>query len=265
VGGPVMNAREVERELTDVLHRHAEDAMNRTDTHDEHARFQAAADGESWHRSRRLWLVCGVAATVVAIVGFALWSVGSDHRADSGPTRDTQTPAESVADGLVNAVAARDADRARQFVVPALLPDVRSGMRLQQAFSWEMFPQPCAETGTAPNGTTVLCTFEFHQLHSEQLGLGPFINNSFTLRVKDGRVVEASVFIPEGPDGAQQMEDRIGAWVRAHHPRRWALMAGEPKGTPAQTQRWYRLWKVYSQEYADAMTREGSGGASPTG
>ena len=35
-----MSTRAIERELVDVLHRHAEDAMTGTDTHTEHERFR---------------------------------------------------------------------------------------------------------------------------------------------------------------------------------------------------------------------------------
>lgn len=258
-----MNAREVERELTVVLHRQAEDAMNRTNTHDEHQKLQAEVE-DAPRRGRRRWVVGAVAAGIAAAVAFALWPSDFGDRANSGPAGKAQTTEEEVAQGFVEAVAGGDAERIASYLAPAAMADWREQLRQDEAWSREYLLKPCQKSSTAQAGTTVICYFDMRVFHSEQLGLGPFTDNSFTVRVKDGRVVSAEEFTASGPDGQEQIYVAIKAWVQENHPGKWGSMSGGPTGTPAQMQRWHRLWKVYSQEYADAMTRKTNDGAAST-
>ncbi len=122
--------------------------------------------------------------------------------------------------------------------------------------------QPCQELSTAPVGTTVGCPFDYHVLHSEQLGLGPCTNNIFTVLVADGKVVSVEPLYEFGTNGQLDLFEAIGAWVRENHLGDWASMESADGHTRAEMQRWYPLWKQYSQEYADAMTQEVGGGSA---
>ena len=144
--------------------------MSRTNTHEEHRKFQAEVEGRS-RRSRR-WAVGGAAAaTVAAVAGFALWSADTGDRADSGPAGGSQSAVE-VADSFVAAFAARDADRVASLLDPAAgkpglldLPgfdDWRETLRADEAWSREYLFEPCVETGTAQAGTTVGCPFDMN-------------------------------------------------------------------------------------------------------
>lgn len=67
-----------------------------------------------------------------------------------------------------------------------------------------------------------------------------------------------------GADSPDQIFNAIGEWVRENHPGKWAFMSSPARHTPAEMQRWYRLWEVYRQEYADAMTQKSDGGSGQT-
>jgi hypothetical protein len=100
-----------------------------------------------------------------------------------------------------------------------------------------------------------------HVLHSDQLGLGPYTGNAFAIVVSDGRVLSAEVNTASGDDSDDQMFLAIGEWVQQNHPGKWEFMSSRATHTPAEMQRWYRLWERYSQAYADATT-EGRGADS---
>jgi hypothetical protein len=259
-----MSARETERELIVALHRHAEDAMNRTDTQEELLRFQADIERRSG-RSRRWAVGAAAAAGVAAVAGFALWSADLGDRADSGPAGNSQTTEEEVAQGFVEAFAAGDEDRVASYLPPGgqlgEMDDWRATIRRDEAWSREYFLGQCVETGTSPDVTTVYCPFDMHVLHSEQLGLGLDTGNRFTVRVGDGRVLSMEGHTTSGNNIEDEVFSAIGEWVEQNHPGKWEFMSSPAAHTPAEMQRWYRMWERYSQEYADAVTQEGGDSA----
>jgi hypothetical protein len=68
-----MTAADFARRLTPVLHQHAEDAMNRTDTLAELDKFQARVDLDSHRRTRRRAGAAAAALTAAAVGVGALW------------------------------------------------------------------------------------------------------------------------------------------------------------------------------------------------
>jgi hypothetical protein len=262
-----MNAREVERELTVVLHRRAEAAMTSTNTHAEHQKLQAEVESASRNGRRRRVVGGAVAAGVAAVVGIAVWSTDLGDRADPGPAGNVQTTEEQIAQGFVEAIAAGDTDRVTAYLAPSAMDDSdwRGDLRYNEAFSREYLLEPCVENGTNSAGTWVTCPFDMHVLHSEQLGLGPYTNNSFKVLVKDGRVVSAEELKASGANSEDEIFLAIGAWVQQNYPGgKWEFMSSPGTHTPAEMQRWYQLWKVHSQQYADEMTQQADGGAGQT-
>ena len=57
-------------------------------------------------------------------------------------------------------------------------------------------------------GITLRCGFDFHQLGSDALGIGPYRDNYWELTVRDGEIVSAAIYLP--PFG--QWNDET--WVR---------------------------------------------------
>jgi hypothetical protein len=50
----------------------------------------------------------------------------------------------------------------------------------------------CEELGSSASGTTLRCTFDYHAIRSDEIGLGPYSGSSFLLTVRDGQIVRAS-------------------------------------------------------------------------
>ncbi len=123
---------------------------------------------------------------------------------------------------------------------------------------------PCTETSTSSAGTVVDCPFDIHAFHSEQLGTGPFTGNMFTVGVKDGRIVSAEETRADATSGLDDQFLAIGEGVRENHPGDWQFMSS-PATRPADQRRWYRLWTVYSQEYADEIMQQANDTSDPEG
>jgi hypothetical protein len=249
-----MNAQEVERELTAVLHRHAEDAMNQTDTQQELLKFEAEAKEVS-RRDRHRRTVGGVAAAAVAAgAGFALWSVDPGDRADSGPAGQPQSPTEKVAQRFVESFASGDVGGVRSLLAPGAMADWRERLRVNAAWDVQYLFEPCAETGATADGTTVGCLFDLNLLHSEQVGRGPYPNNVFTLVVKEGRVVSAVEHDQSGPGSPDDMYAAVARWIQRNHPDDYQFMTHLDRVRPSQMERFDELWKKYSQDFADSST-----------
>lgn len=252
-----MNAREIERALTAVLHQDAEDAMKSTNTQQELQRFEADIEDRS-ARSRRGWAVGGIAAAgVAAVVGFALWSSESGERADSGPAGDPRQDAAEVAEGFVKAFAAGDVNQAASYLAPGpQWQEFRSEMREKGAWRREYFFEPCQETpGSSALGASFECTFAYDVLRSDELGLEPFGNNLVTLTVQGDDITFARVFYDYTDNGQGDLFAAIGAWVQKNHPGDWAFMENTEGYTKAEMRRWQQLWDQYSRDYVDAMTQ----------
>ncbi|QIK67622.1 hypothetical protein G7072_15810 [Nocardioides sp. HDW12B] len=94
-----MTVSDVERRLTAVLHRQAEDAMNRTDTLTELDTFQRRADGDARARTRRRAGTAAAALTAAAVGVGALWlgagPDGSPEPAVPAPPATSPSPSET--------------------------------------------------------------------------------------------------------------------------------------------------------------------------
>jgi hypothetical protein len=253
---------DVERRLTDALHRHAEDAMRRTDTSAELDRFHERV-GEASGTNARFGLVAAAAAmTAAAVMAVLVWSTGPAQDEESLPadSRAAQTADERVGQDLADAFFAGDTDRVRDRLaagtsVRGSLPSNlgwRDHLRLREALSADHDVQTCQETGTSPSGTTVACPFDYHSFRSEELGLAPFGNNILSMVVTDGEVRGLQVSYNTENNGEAELYKDIGAWVREEHPGEWAFM---DQWVPEDTARWVRLWKLRTAQYADEMNR----------
>ena len=111
-----MSTSELERRLGDVLQRHAEDAMNDTNTEEQLERLQADT-GRRTRRRRREWIAGGLAAVAVA-AALVVWrpDLGSD-KADPEPV-DQEKRAEQTATAFVEAYADFDQARAASYLAP---------------------------------------------------------------------------------------------------------------------------------------------------
>ena len=196
-----MSTSELERRLGDVLQRHAEDAMNDTNTEEQLGRLQVDA-GRSTRRRHRAWLAGGLVAAAVA-AALIIWrpGLGSD-KADPEPV-DQEQQAEQTAAAFVEAYGDFDTDRAATFLSDDAALTIwtdelgndhwRRGNRVLQAFGAQILLDRCDAMWSTGPATYVSCAYDLHALGSEQLGRGPYPDNAFSLTVEDGEIVDASM------------------------------------------------------------------------
>jgi hypothetical protein len=100
MGGEVMTASDVERRLAAVLHQHAEDEMNRTDTLAELDRFHDRVDQASPSQGRRRAGIAAAALTAAAVGAGVLWigfgQGGTPSPVDPAPPAMSPSPSSTA-------------------------------------------------------------------------------------------------------------------------------------------------------------------------
>lgn len=257
-----MSSLDVERRLTEVLHRRAEVVMSRTDTQEELREFLTRGDPEpprAFGRNRFTAAVAaGVAAAAAAAAVFWAADLTADRATEPAPVQQPAVDPARVADEYVAAYAAYDTDKVLSMADPQA--DL-AGMRLYQArdeaFGIEFLMEPCRAGSIMSYGTQVTCPFSLHVMHSEELGRGPFENASFQVFVTgDGKVLESDTNWNYEINGMTEHWEEVTEWVWAQHPvQKKFLMLDEPDVPREQLDRWLRLWERYIQDYLEAHSR----------
>lgn len=255
-----MTSLDVERRITEVLHRHAEDAMSTTDTQQELQEFLSREQHQAPRAPtgrRTLAVLGGGLAAAAAAAAAVVWGGGllTEDRSEPAPVVEPAPDPVQVAQEYVTAYAAYDTEK----VVSML--DQRADeahYRLYQARdeAWgvQFLMEPCEEGSTMSSGTLVSCPFSLHVLGSEAVGRGPFEDAVFNLLVTaDGEVLEAD---PTWNHETNGMGDHVGeahGWVLKNHPDQREFLETEEQNVPeAQLDRWLRLWRTYIQDYVEA-------------
>lgn len=253
-----MTASDVERQLTALLHRHAEEAMNKTDTSAELNKFQERAQQDPGGTGRRRAAMLAAAAAAAVGAGALWYATVMDTDDRSAPATDpesSQTADERVAQDFLEALTTEDFDTATSYLAAdAQMPEGWRDTTLTEAYSVEHFVQPCETTSTSALGARIECPFEYHARGSEQLGLEPFDASMFTVIVDDGEVRSFDALYGRDVNGEADLRDDIGAWVEENYPGDWEVM--DPSSAPEDEQRFIELWQERTQQYVDAMTGE---------
>ena len=262
-----MSTSEIERLVTWALHADAEEAMNQTDTQDQldHLLRNAKRDD----RRRRLGWTAGTALVAAAAVVAALvWWPGQDD-VDTRPVEppDTLTPAEQVATEFAQAYADFDWPRYSSYLADDLTHNypgrrdpkmLRRAMQYDEATSLELELDGCFQSAELANQTfEVGCLFTAHWMHSEEMGKGPFPDNSMILQVRDDQVVfvNHTVGVAKG-DVSDEMVPPFIDWIDAEHPEDMAVLdvVGQYATIDnAAYQRSLDLWDQRVDEYAEAV------------
>jgi hypothetical protein len=260
-----MSTQEIERELRDVLTRHADEVMRRTDSQAEYKRLRAAADAQRPRHAIRL--VVGGAIAAAAVTAVVVWSVTGRDEADLPPTTadpmTVEAANEAVAEGFVSAFVDGHLDRAATYLSPSLdFHGTGEGIigfegewrrQLDRDAAWHAAysVEPCDAKMEMQSGTWIKCPFDLDILHSEELGAGPFRNNTFSLKVKDGVVVWAEILYPAEANGLDDYTEEIFDWLESNHPAEVAFLRTYASEVPdSQWNDWLRLWEERSTEYA---------------
>ena len=264
-----MSTQNVERELRAVLNRHAEDAMDSTDTHAEHERLNDVLEAEP-RTDRRRWAVA-VAAAAAAVTAVAVLSTvpGDDGTAppptNHGSAEQLEREAELLAERVVAAYADHDFDAVAAHLKPGIQPQItwpglRREVERNRAWNVEYLLGDCTATHQSSIGTFVECPTDLHVLYSEEAGVGPFQDNLFSLLVNDGFVVTGEISIPFEFNGTMEHVEAFWAWLVENHPEDTAFLDQDEPDVPAvDWRRWLRLYEKRAGEYGEAMTSEGNG------
>jgi hypothetical protein len=227
------------------------------------ARRSAWNAGERGHASNRKLLV-GAAALTLFVVG----AVVVYQSREDGTGRQ---PVE-IATSFVEAYGAFDAEQAITYLaddaditkligsvgaqgVEGTLQEFRLLVSLAEATGYKQTLVSCEELGSSAAGTRVLCTSDYHNFRSDEIGRGPFSNVSFDFTVRDGEIVRAQQdFGIE--EFSSQMWEPFARWVSKAYPEDAAVMY-EDGGTGGirLTEESIRLWERHTREYPEKVGR----------
>lgn len=204
-------------------------------------------------------------AAIVLIVAVRTW-----QRDEPTPAvRPTATP-EEVAEAFLEDYASFDADAAMAYLsgsadISGLMMGVETAATTQdelrlnlatlEALRYRQMLIPCEATSTTSAGTDVRCAFDLHLFGSDELDLGPYGGNAFTLTIRDGEIERASVsfnidyFSPE-------VWEPVAAWVADKHPRDVEVLYEDAQQSNLRlSDESVALWAKYLPRYIDAAKR----------
>ncbi len=175
----------------------------------------------------------------------------------TGCQADDATPS-NVAAGFVEAYGAYDSDAASDFLADDAeilglgveignRDDFGLWLRLLEAEGYSHVIDGCEERSSSDAGTTVRCTVDFHDLRSDEMGLGPYSGTYFDLTVVDGEIVK-SIKNWGIAEFSPQMWEPFVAWVSANHPEDLSAM-GLDDNQQRLTEAAIGLWEERTKEY----------------
>lgn len=111
--------------------------------------------------------------------------------------------------------------------------------------------------GNSESGVSLVCAFDMHGIKSDEIGLGPYIDNYWNLTVRDGRIDSAYQRMAYLSNGfSKQMWEPFAAWVRVEHPGDIvAMYTDESQEMQRVTEDSNRLWELRTAEYVAAVTQ----------
>jgi hypothetical protein len=204
-----------------------------------------------------------VAIAVVAVI----WIVGTSGGQDTTTPANQPAPASvDVATQFLHQLSLFNQDQAVSYLADDAdlsgmglkgRQELRSTLSWWQATGFKLMPTSCEETGkTSAIGTWVSCDFDFHSLRSDEIGKGPYSGSSFTLAVRDGEIVLASMYFEIGEFGPQMWEP-FSVWVSTNYPEDAAVMYNSGHSNYRLTTESIRLWEQHTREYVNEV-RQGN-------
>jgi hypothetical protein len=124
------------------------------------------------------------------------------------------------------------------------------------ATGYKVLPGTCEERTSPARGTQVRCTYEYHGLRSDEIGLGPFGDNWLDLTVENGMITAVTDHIEFENNGfSAQMWEPFAAWVAETYPEDSAIMYTSPsQSMEVETPESDQLWEQHTKEYVQVVT-----------
>jgi hypothetical protein len=230
--------------------------------------------------AKRIGLLAVAAVIGVAAISLTLAARSGDDTTTARPVDASGTtsakapgeePAVFVARRFIDAYGDLDADRALGYLADdadfsglvtsvgdqsaqGTVDDFRLLLSLLEAQRYEQLPGTrCRELGNSLETTQFLCTFAFHDIRSDELGLAPFTGSYFLLTVRGGEIVEASkTWATE--DFSPQVWEPFAAWVRKRYPEDAAIMFTASMDGARLSEESVELWEKRTREYVKLET-----------
>lgn len=258
-----MTTSDLERQLAAVLHQHAEEAMNRTDTQGRLGSLLHEGEAAGRRHPGLKWAAAGLVAVATLVV--VLFSLGQGTKDDGqavapAGTRDpvevvrTFLDAYAAGDGLV--MTSLVADGADLALGVDAAPDVPTWMRTEArwhaAVGFRMVKESCELQPGTSSETRVECTYDYHAMGSDRLRLGPFLGSTFTATVQDGRITSTRQRVPYAENGfSDQVWEPFAKWVQEAYPQDAAVMYADwpSQWLQAYTDDSIALWAKHTQDY----------------
>jgi hypothetical protein len=262
-----MTRSDLERRVTEVLQHRAEDAMSRTDTEGQLDPLLARAKRDT-RRRRQVW-VAGAAAAAVT-VAVVMWGpnlgFGPPEPVAPAPVEPATTPAEELALTFLDAFESYDVERAESY----LGKDAKRKLLLaeelpfDEATGFELLVDSCEEQARSPSGTEVRCDYDYHAMHSRELGRGPFSGSWFDFTVLDGEIVDASQPRQFEVNGFNmQTWEPFRQWVSQAYPEDARIMYVESGNRSlGMSTGQLELWSQHLREYVGVVKAAGPASSS---
>jgi hypothetical protein len=208
------------------------------------------------------------AATAIGLGGCSATAdrSGADNATATAPAGAPETTALEVATGFVDAYGAFDVEQAITYLaadadiapligsmgtpgVQGTLEEFRLFISLLEAQGYQQMLDSCEEQAAA-----VRCTFDFHLIRSDEVGLGPFSGSYFDLTVRDGQIARASKQWGT-EEFSPLMWEPFASWVSTAYPEDAPVMYAEGNFSAARlSNESIRLWEQLSREYVAVET-----------
>jgi hypothetical protein len=170
---------------------------------------------------------------IFTIAAGVLATVASSSGAVAAETTQQTTKAERVAERFLDAYGSFNAKQALKYLSEegivtgsghtAVTWGSRVGFRREVAMTKaqriKQTVTGCREQGESDDGVAVQCAFDFHGFRSDEVGLGPYTDNSWDLVVRNGKITSAVstwAYITNG-FSAERWEP-FQRWVASAHP-----------------------------------------------
>jgi hypothetical protein len=197
---------------------------------------------------------------------------GQNATAPAKEPATVDASAEEVATSFIEAYGAFDVEQAISYLaegadisglmtsvgaqsVKGTLEEFRLLISFLEAQGYEQMLNSCEELGSSASGTTLRCTFDYHAIRSDEIGLGPFSGSNFLITAREGKVVRAvKTFAIE--EFSPQMWEPFASWVSANYPEDAAVMYEDDSYSGARlSEESIRLWERHSRGYVKEVRR----------
>lgn len=230
--------------------------QRRTDmqTHD-----RVIVDDEGGEPKRGRNILIGIAATAAIIISalLLLRPLTEDPPVAGQPTAS----ATEIATAFFQAYASYDVDTAASYLAADAFTEFGGdpeGMGLEnrwrEAIGFRDVLDSCVEQTTLSSGSVVRCTYDYHALRSDEIGLGPFSGSYFDFTVLEGKIVAVSGALEFMSNGfSAQVWEPFARWIAKTYPDEVVVLYTDRDQTLQRiTEESIPLWKQRSLEYVEA-------------